>query len=83
MIPIFFSHTISSELQEILNAELQKIDIWFKCNRLSLNISKTNYIVFNSNKKASEADHLHLKISDEELHRVSSTKFLGSTLRSP
>ena len=83
MIPIFFSHTISSELQEILNAELQKIDIWFKCNRLSLNISKTNYIVFNSNKKASEADHFHLKISDKELHRVSSTKFLGSTLRSP
>ncbi len=78
---LLFSHSNAFELQEILNTELQKMDIWFKCNRLSLNISKTNYIVFNSNKKASVADYIRLKINDKELLRVSSTKFLGILIK--
>ena len=29
-----------------MNEELKKIDVWMKCNKLSVNIEKTNYIIF-------------------------------------
>ena len=39
---LFLSHKNVNDLEKILNDELIKIDIWFKCNKLSLNIKKTN-----------------------------------------
>ena len=33
------------------NAELDKLSEWFKSNRLSLNIKKTNYIIFSPKSK--------------------------------
>ena len=33
---------------DIINAELAKLSIWFKENKLSLNISKSKFIVFRS-----------------------------------
>lgn len=41
---LFLSHKNSSDLQNILNEELQKIVVWFKCNKLSLNIKKKKTI---------------------------------------
>ena len=35
----------------IINAELAKLSIWFKVNKLSLNISKSKFIVFHSARK--------------------------------
>ena len=43
---LFLSHKNVTELQELFNIELQNVDHWFKANKLSLNISKTNYIIF-------------------------------------
>ncbi len=50
---LFLSHNNSYELQDLLNAELQKVDAWFKSYKLSLNINKTNFIVFHFNNKIS------------------------------
>ena len=44
-----------------------------KCNRLALSISKTNFILFHSSK---------LKIDDELIKQVDSTKYLGITFDS-
>ena len=43
---IFYSHTNLNTLVNTLNTELPKISTWFKCNKLSLNINKTNFIHF-------------------------------------
>ena len=32
--------------EEIMNDELIKLDIWFKINKLSLNIQKTKYMIY-------------------------------------
>ena len=72
---LFLSHNNPNELQNVLNAELQKVNTWFRCNKLSLNISKTNFIIFHTKKYT--ADPIHLKIDGKELERVKSTKFLG------
>ena len=56
--------------------ELIGVDIWFKVNRLSLNVSKTSYMIISN-----EKDTLNNKtIRDLILTKVSTVKFLGVTL---
>uniref|UniRef100_A0A6Q2ZN45 Reverse transcriptase domain-containing protein n=1 Tax=Esox lucius TaxID=8010 RepID=A0A6Q2ZN45_ESOLU len=76
---LFTSHSNPIILQNIVNLELIKVDTWFKCNKLSLNTSKTNYILFKSTKKKlfKNTDLCLIKINDQLIKRVISTKFLG------
>jgi len=48
---IFFSHGSLDILYQKVNAELALIANWFRANKLSLNLDKTNYILFRSHKK--------------------------------
>ena len=48
---IFYSHNDPDELARVINEELEYIDLWMKVNKLSVNINKTNYILFNSKAK--------------------------------
>ena len=59
-----------------VNYDLDILDDWFKANQLSVNPSKTKYILFSRRDTASEHD-LDLLIDDEKLERVHCTKFLG------
>ena len=45
---IFYSHQDLKYLESILNDELYNLDIWTKCNKLSVNIKKISYIIFKS-----------------------------------
>ena len=42
---ILYNNKSLDNLFQIINEELCKVNEWFKVNRLSLNISKTNYII--------------------------------------
>ena len=48
---VFLSHASYNQLIELVNLEQGSASDWFKANKLSLNLSKTNYIIFRSNKK--------------------------------
>ena len=48
---IFYSYSSPNCLEPVLNDELQNIDVWLKCNKLSVNIKKTNYIIFKLSQK--------------------------------
>ena len=48
---IFYSHSDPNRLQSVLNEELSNFDVWLKCNKLSVNLKKTNYIFFKSRQK--------------------------------
>ena len=74
---LFMSNQNPFVLQTELNAELAKVDTWFKCNKLSLNIKKTNYIVFTTAQSQINTENFILKINKQEIERVRSTKFLG------
>ena len=50
----FLSHSSYDQLIKIANRELILAADWFKANKLSLNVSKTNFIVFRSSKKPSQ-----------------------------
>ena len=58
----------------MLNIELEKIDQWLQCNRLSLNVKKTSWTVF-SNLGSNSENNLYIRQSI--LAKVSHVKFLG------
>ena len=64
-----------------VNTEMIKIDEWLKCNKLSINIKKTHYIIFSSKIKIIDDDQ-QVKINSEPIERVYYTKFLGVFLDS-
>ena len=71
---IFCSSTSLHDLQDTINRELDKLFVWFSVNRLSLNLGKTNYMLFRSRPPDNE---LALEINNVVLPRVAATKFLG------
>ena len=67
------------DLVRNINAELQNVQKWLDANRLSLNISKTNYIIFHSSSKTIPSDIL-IKIGEQHITRVNHVRFLGLLL---
>ena len=63
---ILFSHKDPKQLEKIINNELNKISNWFKLNKLSLNIDKTNCMIFKKKKKHSNKPDLSYKIEIDD-----------------
>ena len=61
-------------LCEQANNELDKLQNWLRLNKLSINVNKTNYIIF-SNKK--EKQDYELSLNDVKIKKVNSKKKLG------
>lgn len=74
---LLHSHHDPSELETITNTEIEKVNIWLKCNKLSLNTKKTNFIIFRSNKNRKQTENVCLNIDGHNINRVEHTKFLG------
>ena len=58
-----------------MNREEVGVDNWLKANILSLNVSKTSYMIIFNQKYA-----IDIRIRDSILTKVSTVKFLGVTL---
>ena len=43
---LFFSHNDIQTLTHIINSEMLGLSDWFKANKLSLNVKKSNYVIF-------------------------------------
>ena len=74
---LFLSHKSYDTLFKLANTELQKVTAWFKSNKLSLNVTKTNFIVFCSHRKHIPSQKGKILINDNPIPQVSSVKFLG------
>ena len=57
------------------NNELDKLDIWFRVNKLSLNVNKTNCIMFTNKKQ--HRPTVNIILNGTNIEQVSHTKFLG------
>ena len=71
---MFHSHSKLPDLASELNTELDKMYKWFCVNKLSLNITKTNYIVFGRYTHQQDAAII---INYVTIQRVQATTFLG------
>jgi len=78
---IFLSGPKIDELCITLNTELSKLSRWFKLNKLSLNIKKTNFILFKSKKKGVPTVP-NIVIDGFNIDMVDNSKFLGIVINS-
>ena len=76
---LFLSNKDINKLFNDMNIELQKMSIWFKANKLSLNLAKTKLTLFHTQKKKHLiANDLPMGyINNFEVVRESVIKFLG------
>ena len=73
---IFYSHKDLRNVEMTLNNELAKVSEWLIANKLTLNVSKSNFVIFHPpQKKISK--NVMLQINGEKLQEKKSTKYLG------
>ncbi len=78
---ITYSHTDIFSKFDLINKELQEVCNWFKANKLSVNASKTNYMLLGTRAKTCIQNNESQIILDRvKLDRVNKTKFLGVTV---
>ena len=73
---ICYSHTDPEVLAAVLNEALLNIGSWMRANKLSLNIDKTDYVIFHSRHKKSSYD-ISLLLDNKCITRKTRVKFLG------
>ena len=71
---LFYSNHNIDNLRITVDCELSKLSSWFSANRLSLNIAKTNYILF-GNKPI--PTNFKISIDNQPILRAYTVKFLG------
>ena len=73
---IYYESSSLQELEKTINKELHKLYLWLNVNRLSLNIDKTNYIIFHPYNKPMK-QHITIKINKKAIKEKESIKYLG------
>ena len=72
---IFHSHSHLPDLvNEQLNTKFNRMFKWFCVNKLSINIAKTNYILFG---RYNHQRNIDIIINDVTIQRVQATKCIG------
>eukprot|EP00732_Lithocolla_globosa_P001060 Lithocolla_globosa_v1_NODE_468_length_3964_cov_97.214377.p1 type:complete len:993 gc:universal NODE_468_length_3964_cov_97.214377:917-3895(+) len=64
-------------LEETVNEDLKHVAKWFQRNKLTLNIKKTNYIVFSHETRHSVNQLIHIKINGQQIKRTDNIRHLG------
>ena len=62
-------------LEKIVNQELNKLSLWLNANRLALNVSKTNFVVFAPKNKTSK--NVTIIINRHAIEEKECVKYLG------
>ena len=76
---IFLSKKYLNELEDTINIELVKVSQWLIANKLSLNLKKSNAILFRT-KNDSNTPKINLKLNGVPIAEVPSAKYLGLIL---
>ena len=70
-----------SVIENLMNDDLKNIGDWLTTNKLSLNLTKTEFILIDSIKRIREIDHdPSIRINGVGIERVSHSKLLGVTI---
>ena len=73
---IYYKSDSPQDLEKTINKELHKLYLWLNVNRLSLNIDKTNYIIFHTYNKPMK-EHITIKINKKAIKEKEFIKYLG------
>ena len=72
---VYMTSNNMKHLYTIVNHELDNLTDWFRANKLSLNISKTNYMLFSHLHK--ELINTEIKLANTTIPKTKCVKFLG------
>ena len=67
----------TSNYENLINTELEKVIVWLEANNLSLNVSKTKFMIFHNRQFNIEDKIPNLKIRNIPILRVKEFSFLG------
>ena len=67
-----------NSLQSSINENLQMVSEWLQVNKLSLNISKSHFMLFT--RKRTDVHYINIEINNITISRVKNVKFLGVIL---
>ena len=73
---IYYESTDLKELEKTVNQELKLLSQWLNVNRLALNVKKTNFVIFRSNRKAANYNVV-LILNRKALAQKDHVKYLG------
>ena len=73
---LIFSDTSMSKLENKMQCGIEQLYIWLNINKLSLNIDKTNILLFNI-RNINDNVKLKLKIDNKEIRNLEMITFLG------
>ena len=76
---IYYDSDTIKDLTKKVNNELKYVKRWLDANKLSLNITKTNYIIFHSSVDSTPLN-IAIKIGKKHIAKVKYIKFLGVLL---
>ena len=75
---LYSSSTSTAELYTKVNEDLNRVRDWLLANKLSLNVTKTEYMFLTTNFRLSNlGKDQAIKIGKNQIERVKSTKYLG------
>ena len=69
-----YSFEPNTKIESVLNNELEKVTDWLITNRLSLNVDKSNYLIFSLHNKR---DKYNITMNNDKLQEKDYTKYLG------
>ena len=64
----------SNNIEREINYELEKVNLWLKANKLSLNVKKTKCMFFHKRKTL---PHINLSLNDVIIENVPKFNYLG------
>ena len=73
---LFCTNSSLRVLESLVNDNLKRVSLWLHANKLSLNIDKTNFIIFHPRQKVINYQ-VRLHIDSKQLKQVKSTRYLG------
>ena len=72
---IFFSHKNTKVVEKIINDELVHVSNWLVANKLSLNVGKSNVLLFRGKNKSTPS--INIQINGISVEEKEHTKYLG------
>ena len=72
---IYYSSTDLFDLESKLNSDLATVSIWFSSNLLTPNISKCNFVTFDSSRKLKLVNDVSLGVNSTDIESSDSFKY--------
>ena len=69
-----------SDLQNQFDSCINKVAEWFKANKLTLNVDKTKFMIFGTNRMLRKFHNVQLIYNNHQIERVDEFKYLGVKL---